>query len=447
MTELKLKLRKVFTSHYVPFAMLFIVLLVFFLRMETNFSDDKYFGNVFAKGLLWEHTVKFFNTWSARTLVEAVTIIIGGLPRIFWKISTPFIIAFSTYALTKLIKEEKNKELSWVTCAFVYIYSWQAMCTAGWLTTTMVFVWPLGAMLFALLSLQKQMDAKQVSKLKVIVSALFALYATNMEQVNVAFSVILISLLVYLIYKKIKVPFLLIIYLIISGANYAYAFLCPGTQARFENEVITRNKDFWMLSFFSKVEKGFSSMMSLVVFEFCALAMVFCVLIILCVWLANKNIVYKGLTIGVFGVVLVFGTLQGMFVKIIPYMNKAINFASINPINSVELTAYLPFLLLCLMFGAWFICIYLALGHNINSVVAIVVLFAGQCSRMALGFSPTLHSSGSRTAFFFMISLAFVCMLLYRRLQQINSKTKYIVWAISAGFILNQTVIMIKLVY
>ena len=51
-----------------------------------------------------------------------------------------------------------------------------------------------------------------------------------------------------------------------------------------------------------------------------------------------------------------------------------------------------------------------------------LVLFAtGFLSRLAVGFSPTIFESGSRTAFFFYMTIIAVVLMLIRKLYEENS--------------------------
>ena len=81
-------------------------------------------------------------------------------------------------------------------------YDWTAMRTAGWVCTTLVFVWPLAAALTAVQPLVTARRGGRVPRWAYAPCALLALYAANMEQLMVGLLLCLLALRGYDLFTK-----------------------------------------------------------------------------------------------------------------------------------------------------------------------------------------------------------------------------------------------------
>lgn len=446
MTEQKKNLHRakqgltdVFAFPYTPYIVLYAVLLIFHCKMTNTFGDDANYCTLLQTTSLWAQTVKHYYTWSARNIIEAVLCLVGAMPIAFWRMSNPFVISFCAYALVKLIGGEKQRAIAWASVSLVFLYSWFDMYSAGWVTTTLVYVWPFAAGLAAMLISAKAFRGEKIKPLFALVSILLIIYAGNMEQMNLLLCIILLAVLTSYALRKKAPHYLIMAQFVCVIANFIYAFTCPGTKARMESEIAARYKNFAMVPFLAKVESGFSISMNNVVYVFNALSILFVLLLFLVVCTKYKSCFYRIFAAFPLVIVLIFGAFGDWLIKLFPIMARfkgamlGTNFINITNCNSIG--SYLPFMLLCVVFVAWFLNIYLAFGHCAKSIVAATALLSGFCSRAALGFSPTAGASGERTAFFFMFSIVFVSIMLFRELYKEQNKALLFAFWLPCGML------------
>ncbi|MEG1270083.1 MAG: DUF6056 family protein [Ruthenibacterium sp.] len=413
---------------WVPFTLLFIVFLLLHMQFTLGTGDDPMYAMMLKSYDLKSFSIWHYYTWSARTLVEAVLCLVEALPSAVWRLVNPAVLTLIAFCMARLLNIEKNAPACWILCGLFLTLRWQNLASAGWICTTLVFVWPLAAALVAVQPYVMLQRGKKPKNWVCILTLPLLLYATNMEQLLVVTLFCLLAYLVWRIATKQKIHWLVFAQLVICAANLLYAATCPGNASRIAGETASWYQNFKMRNLLQGIELGISNGLAASVYHADALFAVFCLLLCCGVFMRYRNWFYRALGAFPVSVVFLLGILEKPLGKIIPklsfFANALTQNGTITVQNCMELKRYLPFLLLCAVFCACLLDLYLALGHSGAAVAGITVFCAGFASRAMLGFSPTVWLSGTRTAFFFACSMVFAGVLVWKTLPKDSRKIK-----------------------
>ena len=80
---------------------------------------------------------------SARPVSYTHLCIVEALPAIVWRLADPLCITLCAACIVRLARLDDRPAGRWAVCGLALCYPWQDMSSAGWVCTTLVFVWPL----------------------------------------------------------------------------------------------------------------------------------------------------------------------------------------------------------------------------------------------------------------------------------------------------------------
>lgn len=119
------------------------------------------------------------------------------------------------------------------------------------------------------------------------------------------------------------------------------------------------------------------------------------------------------------------------------------NSALIRTANGISFRAMFAILIYIGIILCLFISLILIFKKSKKTLLAIIVLGAGICSRILIGFSATVWASGDRTCFCLMISMIVICLLILEHNDEksiqkfVNLATVFFVLGFLEHFILN----------
>ncbi len=419
MNEMKKEqLRQKLSSPLFSYFVLFFVLLLFHLQLTLSTGDDVANSTILQEYNLFVRLQESYETWSSRQLIDALMYIICGLPQMVWRVLNPLVITIGVWCSIRLLQLERDARAVRFICLLVLCYEWSVLVSAGWITTTLSYVWPLVAALVAMQPYADMIRGKKTPLWAMLLTLPLLLYAGNMEQVLVVVTICLVCAVVSLMVQKKERPWLLLAQMHICFANFLYIATCPGAQVRVASESSVWFKDFGMRSIWQKIELGLANGFSHLMYQGHYLFFLLCFMLLLCIWKNYANVIYRALACFPFAVVLVLGVFGDFLQKYIPQLTFFENALTTTGMITVQTAGtpkrYLSFLLLCFVFSAVLVCLYLALGHTRDALVGIILLCAGFASYATMGFTPSIWASGTRTAFFVSLSVLGCCMMLYR---------------------------------
>ena len=424
----KQTLRRLLSHPLTPFVTLWAILLCCHLTFFMVPDDADYFGSIVGTQSLWDFSAYHYQTWSSRQLLELAECWFGYFPALVWKLLNPVVAVAGAYCIAYALRCEKNAQANWVLCGFILLYPWENLREAGWISTTLVYLWPAVFGLIALLPVMQLLRGKTPPVWLCVLSFVPLLYAANMEQTLVFLLFSLGCLLLWFLVQR-RLHWVVIAQLAVCLASLVYMLTCPGNEARIVNESVSYFKNFPMLSLLSKLEMGLSLTLRSVIYRRDYIFFFFTLLLALVIFSRYKQWFVRLMGVAPFVLVMVLGTYQRLFVKLVPqlqfFTESYTGQGIVNLSNCNILTAYLPLLVLYGTFALCIVDVYLAFGHTPKALACILALGIGLGTRVAIGLSPTIGISGGRTGLFFSLVTLTVCVALYEELPP-KSKLKWL---------------------
>lgn len=397
-----------FQKEKTVFFYFFIISLFIHLFLPLNWADDKLFFEKAAQTDLLS-----FIGGSARPLTDSMTYIFARRP-LLWRLLNPLLLTLFAKTLSVLLPTEsidKNKKNLFLCVAVVF----PAMITvdAGFMATTVNYLWPFTFALISLLPLKKLFNQSKVCLHEYLLSVPLMLYSVNMQQTAALLSAVFLTSAIYFFIKK-NYSFYPLFGLLISGTGSIYMLTLNtvGNDNRMAREAARYFPDFAQLNIFEKAELGFSSTFYCMTMEtrfaFFAFA-AFTLYIMLKALKSNDKIYFKIISAFPFVFTIIMGTLSvtpvsksGFWAFISGGMK---HFRMTKAVYSFEI---IPDLLFILVTACVIISIYRLLPPD-RFIAALTILSLGFASRIIMGFSPTVWASGYRT--FFILFTAFIAVI------------------------------------
>lgn len=387
---------------------LLALLIHFFLPI--NWADDAIFINKSSQ-LTW---LEFVSN-SARPLVDSLTYFFSRYP-LAWRVLNPFILIVLALILSKFLYVGNNTKMKVAICIAI-IYPAMIVVDAGFIATTLNYLWTVTFGLLCLLPLWKTINNIEVKLYEKILLLPFLFYATNMQQMAVVLVVIFLIGYVYSTKKK-KNRIYTLLQLIISVLCTLFSFFINtfGDNSRMIRETGRYFPDFSGLNLFEKFELGFSSTFYCLIMELHFGWIAFTIFTIFLVYLVFKNSKKAVDRLQVCFPLLCssYGLLRTLFSSVFLVLENYIpgdvkNYKMTKATYSFELFADLVYLLIivCILYSLWIL-----LKNMVKYLIATSIFFIGLGTRILMGFSPTVWASGHRTFFIMFLSLIMIVIII-----------------------------------
>lgn len=232
---------------YTPFLIFLIILLCYHWKLVVVTADYPTFQTIVSKHPLLSLTKNGFlsyryATWSSRSLIEFNVGVLVSVPTEIWRILDSVIFTAIAVLLSKLLANNNESPFFYncLACLFVglFIITFSKILeSAGWLATTTNYIWPICFILMHFYILKEFIfKNKDTSKFKrtiiYLILIITLLEAISSEQLLVMVGGAYLFIIVYCLYKKIEIPKLIYLFIIIMLFNFIYDFCCPGNINR-----------------------------------------------------------------------------------------------------------------------------------------------------------------------------------------------------------------------
>ena len=184
-----------------PFFIVAFVGIIYHLRIRPMAGDDVFFSQATSELGLWNYLIQRYETWTSRFVIEFLLVWIIKYPILWRLIDLALFISFPVL-ISKIF--DGGKLLDWCAAAAVLLYPFHDMGTAGWITTTVNYFWPVWGMFFVGFLLKKMLVHKKINIVEGIAGVLVCVIASSHEQVAVILFVVFILYGIYLICGKSK---------------------------------------------------------------------------------------------------------------------------------------------------------------------------------------------------------------------------------------------------
>ncbi|WP_400230208.1 DUF6056 family protein [Methanobrevibacter smithii] len=262
---------------YIPFLIFLIILLCYHWKLAVVTADYPTFQTIVSKHPLLSLTKNGFlsyryATWSSRSLIEFNVGVLVSVPTEIWRILDSVIFTAIAVLLSKLLANNNESPFFYncLACLFVglFILTFSKILeSAGWLATTTNYIWPICFILIHFYLLKEFIfKNKDISKFKrtiiYLILIITLLEAISSEQLLVMVGGAYLFTIVYCLYKKIEIPKLIYLFIIIILFNFIYDFCCPGNINRVKVVTKLGFPDYANFNIINKLDVGINYFLS-----------------------------------------------------------------------------------------------------------------------------------------------------------------------------------------
>lgn len=423
---------KVNCAVYLPFTVLFLFMIFIHFNIDLGWGDDVYFANIFGEAgpsleKWWENIVWRYNNWSSRLVIESILYFLAPYP-LLWRILDTAMMVWIAVGFSIFFNDDKRMGTNWIIVLSIMCFPFESMSTAGWIATSVNYLWPLAAGLVVLVPLNNIIKKKNTSNIIKIIAFLATFLATNQEQMCFIICALYAFFLCYLFLKKEKINFFLKLEAVVCILNLFFILTCPGNQVRKVSEIETWFPSYTQLSFLRKVEMGYSSSLYEFFMKLNLVFVLFAVILVLVVYLnkSKYNKIYFALSMVSLVTSVIMGLLYNITKDIFPFITSlSQKMTDIGTgISISNLTSWIPDMFITGVFFCIIICLGICFMNKSKSIFACYILFIGLLSRWIMGFSPTIWASNTRTFIFMYFSFIALIVILFDELEKRNGLKK-----------------------
>lgn len=415
-------LRK-FVGKYYPFIIFFALMLVMHLVMGLN-GDDIRYAKVLSNNTLSGYISYRYDYWSSRLVIESVLVYLSR-NLIVWKVLDCVIYTLGVYYTVKLVNRGNSVHIALLGVLLFLMYPFHEMATAGWIATTLNYLWCYCLGMIAMIPLINLSYGSKTRPWVYIVSVISLIYAVNQEQSCALIFGLNLVYLVGCLMKGRKVSRYNVFVILVSLASLMFIFTCPGNEVRYAAELSYWYPQFASYGILEKIYLGVIPTFALLLEQKIIFPLFYLILCIACaVKTENRYLKYFFylniafiLFLAIFKTCLDISLLGSQFeslarftspfeaiVNVISPLKHALVVMAYETISEIN-----PLTVL--------IAVYLLLASSVMlfkvfGLKGVIIFIAGFLSKFVGAFSPTVFVSGPRTMmFFYFMLIALILMI------------------------------------
>lgn len=419
---------------------LFLVLLLGVqCLIHPGLEDDLIFAQYWEQRPHLEFLGLRYQTWTSRVIIEAALMPLAAANSLIWRILNIAVILLLVWIVADLFGLEDKLQAQFLFFVILWLIPLDSLCSAGWITTTVNYLWCLTLGLVAMRPIKHLLLDERCPAWEYVLCPLCMLYASNIEQMCAILLGVYIVFVVYFIIRNIKTKALfhhmnlgiVCIQLLLAIAQLCLIEASPGNQNRMLLESSRYFPEFPQMHMGEKLLMGFLENAHYYIAggheQVCYLFAALSGVLFLCLFTKNigdasnasgaERPLSAGKRQGKFlqrGIALcpltaywlcAYGFRFLLYDLNIPRGRNLLSALAENrqiagqgnfsgQIVGIQTLVYL-IILICVA-----LTIYFLHGANKETILQLLILAAGFLSRVIMGFSPTIYVSGDRTALF-----------------------------------------------
>lgn len=393
--------------YYLPFILLFLAELIIHWKIDLNIpggDDAAFLACSQEEGFsLVPWLAERYMTWSSRTAIEAALMLMVNLPASVWRAADSLVVVIGAAALTRLLERRECREyysffVSLMFLALPYNY----MSLAGWIATSLNYMWPLAFGLVGIYPVRKYIDGERIRVSEGVLCTVCLLFAGSSEQMAFVLLASYGCCGVYLLWgKERKLIWQQYKYYLLQTALivlcFVYILACPGNGHRSVAETATWLPEFASYSLFTKMKLGVAVTIKAVFVQKNIGFLLMTFLLAVLIWQYRKNWVCRVTALIPAFTMLVFEEIRQLLESDHPLLN-------LNTLEGIGL------IIVC---GLVLLNFYVLMGKSPQFLLASGIYAAALATKAVMGFSPTIYASGERTSWImYVLFLGCVAVLL-----------------------------------
>lgn len=431
-------------------AVFFLVLLAVQGCIHPDFGDDLTYARVWMEKPLHVFLKDRYDWWSSRVVIEAVMMPLVAGNSLIWRALNIVMILLLVWITADLFGVRDKLEAQAIFFTLMWIVPLGSLSSAGWITTTVNYLWCLVLGLVAMRPIKHWLTEEKCPKWEYIVCPLCVLYAANMEQMGAILLGVYLVFGLYLLVDKRKLSPFYVAQLVLIVASLYFILSAPGNRNRTNQEIERFFPEFAEMGVGAKLLMGFLENAHYYIAgghdKVCYLFACLAGVLFLCFAAKERGILRR---LVAFCPLAAYWCCAHLFPFLLYEVNisRARNLFGVLSENrqvpgqsyfsgsmiAIQATAYL-LVLVCVA-----VTIYFLHGKSSETLLQLLILGAGFTSRLIMGFSPTIYASGDRTAIF--CSMAILIVVL-RNLQLWLQRKPKTGWKLIMGAYVGCTIVL-----
>ncbi|MBO0432069.1 DUF6056 family protein [Enterococcus sp. DIV0660C] len=410
------------------------VFLLFNMYMPTIRADDMVYASRLDKLGYLGASIEHYKTWSSRIIVE-LFLMFFSKHFALWKLLNSMVMVGTVVLLCKYVFEKINVKNLLLVFSIYCLVPMTVMGETGWRATTLNYQWPVAFSLLAFYPFFQVLRGEEITRKIYWLSIPLLIFSTNQEQVNACFFVLTSIVSLYLIVNG-RYSYKLSVFSIISLAELIFSLTTPGNALRAVHEINRWFPEYKNFNFLNKLDLGISSFGKPFFLDMNILFLLLFSLVFILVYRKHQNYYVRILTaLPLFlNLTIYFGNTMGQSFTYVSGNKRAMIWSSSNLNNlftglGTKLSLFYPGtwiatlvvlgLLICLIVG-----IYLSFDNKKTAILLVILMIMGFCSRVIMGFSPTVWASGMRTYYILYIVIVLLVLMGVKELMKSMSLQK-----------------------
>lgn len=226
-----------------------IINALFFLLLHLTFvgftNDDAFFVIVRSQ---WDSLIDLlihrYLTDSSRVLSEAILFTLIRLPFLVWQILDTAICILVYHSLTVIFVNDKKSKNNVLIFLLFASYPYMHMGSAGWICTSLNYMWPLAAFLYAFSGVVRRGRKEKIYPLQYAAYIAAMIFTANCEMSATVLCMMFMVVFIEAVIEK-RSAWFEILGVLIGIAGILFAMLAPGNGERTIMEA-----ENWMPEFF-----------------------------------------------------------------------------------------------------------------------------------------------------------------------------------------------------
>lgn len=410
MEKQKEKVKGLLTA-YAPFMLVLIIAVLYHLKIGAISGDDPFFAAATDDKTMWQFLSERYQTWTSRIVIDFLVVsLVDHL--IVWKILDIIVFASMPVLFAKILGD--TKLVRWCSAAAILLYPFHDVGSAGWVTTTINYLWPIWGILLVGVLVKKVLCQEKILWYEIAAGVIGCILASSHEQAAVVLFIILLLAGIWLLRKHcLKVPVYYLM-LLINMASLIFILTCPGNGNR--NAVGTVDMpEFANYTLFDKAYLGLLSIER--VFIANVDIVFFMVVLLLTALVYIKTSDYKKTLISSLPVLILLG--QSVIKTAYPELNGLFVVPEQVTVWSYgELSAWIPMVYLAVTVASILAALFWLLENMQEYISAVLLLGCGFAAGLVIGFTATIYVSGDRVYITLYFILLFISVYCIRKMER-----------------------------
>lgn len=388
------------------------IMILYHLLLQLNYGDGvEYFSKILGNTSLIDFWKMRYQGWSSRIIIETVLILITKVP-VLWRILDCVIWIAISCLMCDLLEIKDKDERNFLNFLFL-LYPFFDMGGAGWMATTVNYLWPFFFFLILCKGVKQYKDEKNIALWKYPVLLFSAIFASNQEQSAILVFAVLLYGVIWFVIKKKRPPLFLILEFFISVGSIIFILSAPGNQVRKVLEM-ERFPGYDQLTFFDKMYMGLLRIEKVFIASSNSIFILFCIVVFYVIYKKYKtklNLMVSVVPLLILGGYTILCNLYPNYGKIFFIPDD------VYQIEWLNYRTYIPVIyLIAIIFSILFSLFQIFKREMEKLIFCVLMLGVGVSTVAVMGFSPSIYASGNRTSFYLYFVLIFVvCYVIHER--------------------------------